>query len=209
MSDLRTMEETATNTGPQCFQPATPFVVKAWQQALAMHPDQAFAHYILHGLQRRFHIGADRAGLSLRPGPGNFPSVCQHPHLVQAHIAEEANKGWLLGPLPGHLVPLCHCSPIGLIPKPHQPGKWRLIVDLSSPQGHSVNDAISCEVAHMRYASVLDAAAMIRHLGPGTLMAKVDLQNAYLEPHLHSGNKVCRVPTESFPCMQTTTPSWQ
>ena len=106
MSDLRTMEETATNTGPQCFQPATPFVVKAWQQALAMHPDQAFAHYILHGLQRRFHIGADRAGLSLRPGPGNFPSVCQHPHLVQAHIAEEANKGRLLGPLPGHLVPL-------------------------------------------------------------------------------------------------------
>ena len=88
--------------------------------------------------------------------------------------------------MPGHLVPLCHCSPIGLIPKPHQPGKWRLIVDLSSPQGHSVNDAISSEVAHMRYASVLDAAAMIRHLGPGTLMAKVDLQNAYRVLPVHA-----------------------
>jgi hypothetical protein len=31
----------------------------------------------------------------------------------------------------------------------------------------------------MRYASVLDAAATIRNLSPGTLMAKIDLQNAY------------------------------
>ena len=32
-----------------------------------------------------------------------------------------------------------HCSPI---PKKNKPGKWRLIVDLSSPDGASVNDGI-------------------------------------------------------------------
>ena len=186
MSDLQTMEATATHTGPLCFQPTTPLNVDAWQQALADHPDQTFAQYILRGIQQGFHIGADRSCLSLRPGPRNFPSARQHPMLVRGYIADEVKQGRLLGPVPGHLAPLCHCSPIGIIPKPHQPGKWRLIVDLSSPGGHSVNDAISPQVAHMQYASVLDAAAMIRHLGPGTLMAKMDLQNAYRVLPVHA-----------------------
>ena len=186
MSDLRTIEATATHTGPQCFRPATPLAVAAWQQALAAHPDKAFAHYILSGMRHGFHIGADQACLSLRPGPGNFPSVRQHPDLVDVHIAEEIEKGRLMGPIPEHLIPPCHCSPIGLIPKPHQPGGWRLIVDLSSPKGHSVNDAISPQVAHMHYASVLDAAELIRRLGPGTMMAKVDLQNAYRVLPVHA-----------------------
>ena len=35
-----------------------------------------------------------------------------------------------------------HTRPIGLIPKPHCPGKFHLIVDLSAPKGFSVNDGI-------------------------------------------------------------------
>ena len=34
-------------------------------------------------------------------------------------------------------------SRFGVISKPHQPGKWRLITDLSSPKGASVNDGIN------------------------------------------------------------------
>ena len=52
-------------------------------------------------------------------------------------------------------------------------------MDLSAPRDHSVNDAISSEAAQMRYTSVLDAATRVRSMGPGTLMAKVDLENAY------------------------------
>ena len=126
--------------------------------------------------------------MSLQPGLGNFPSVYIHTHLVEAHVAEEVGKGRLLWPIPEHLAPLCHTSPIHLIPKPHQPGKWRLIVDLSTPPGHSVNDAIAAEVSRMRYASVLDAAATIKNLGPGTLMAKIDLQNAYRVLQIHPDN---------------------
>jgi len=37
----------------------------------------------------------------------------------------------------------CQVSLIGIIPKKHRPGKWRLIVDLSSPEGGSVNDSIN------------------------------------------------------------------
>ena len=92
---------------------------------------------------------------------------------------EERASGRLLGPLPPQLARLCHTSPIGLIPKPHQLGRWRLIVDLSSPHDGSVDDAISVDHCHMHYASVLHAAAMVRQLGPGTMLAKIDLHHAY------------------------------
>ena len=81
--------------------------------------------------------------LSLQSGPGNLPLVCKHAQLVTADIAREKTEGWLLGPLPPNL-PAC-----SLIPTPHQPGKWRLIIDLSFPCGLSINDAISPEVAQM------------------------------------------------------------
>ena len=31
---------------------------------------------------------------------------------------------------------------LGVIPKQNRPNNWRLIVDLSSPEGHSVNDEL-------------------------------------------------------------------
>lgn len=57
-------------------------------------------------------------------------------------------------------------------PQPHQPAKWRLIVDLSFPHGTSVNEAIPY---HMQYASVLEAAALVCQLGQGALLARIDL----------------------------------
>ena len=178
MSDLLRLEATATGRGPSNFKPATPLHLPAWQRALAAHPDSTFASYILNGIAKGFHIGADRA-VHLVPGHRNMLSVQQQPQLVASQIREETVVGRVLGPLPPHLANLTQTSPIGLIPKPHQPGKWRLIVDLSSPAGHSVNDAIPVDNCHTQYASVLDAAKLIRRLGAGTLLAKVDLQHAY------------------------------
>ena len=149
-------------------------------------PRQVFADYILRGITAGFHIGADRSVLSLQKSPGNMPSTRQLPHLVREHIHEEMAAGRVLGPLPAHLSPLCHSSPIGLIPKPHQPGKWRLIVDLSSPHGHSVNDAISYDTCHMHYASVFDAADLVLQLGRGALLAKMDLHHAYRVLPVHA-----------------------
>ena len=102
-----------------------------------------------------------------------------HLHMLSSHALQDVID--TQSSLPDHLA--CHCSSIGLIPKPHQPGKWRLIVDLSSPAGHSVNDSISTLMAHTRYSSVLNAAALIRRPGPG---AKVDLKNAYRVLPIHA-----------------------
>ena len=179
MSDLQALEATASGSGPNCFCPSTPLVQQAWRHALEQHPDRDFVQYLLTGMQCGFHVGARRSSVMSSSAQGNLPSVRQHPQLVAEHLATEREAGRLLGPLPSHLAELCQVSPIGLIPKPHQPGKWRLIVDLSSPHGASVNDAISVDYCHMRYASVLDAAAIIRQLGKGTVLAKIDLLSAY------------------------------
>ena len=102
---------------------------------------------------------------------------------LSIRIREEGAAGRLLGPLPPLLA---SDYPIGLIPKSHQPGKWRLIVDLSSPRGFSVNDAISVEYCHMQYTSVLEASALIRQLGRGAKLAKIDLHPAYRMVPVHA-----------------------
>lgn len=134
MPDLLRLEATATGRGPKNFKPATPLHLPAWQRALATHLDTTFANYILNGIANGFHIGADRA-VRLTPGQGNMLSVQQQPQLVASQIRAETAAGGVLGPLPPHLASITQTSPIGLIPKPHQPGKWRLIVDLSSLTG--------------------------------------------------------------------------
>ena len=70
-------------------------------------------------------------------------------------------------------------EPIWSDPKKNQQGKWRLITDLSSPQGHSVNDGIDPALCSLSYTSVDDAAAEICAMGRGTLVAKLDIKNAY------------------------------
>ena len=179
MEDLLALEATATGRGPAPFVPATPLKPAAWHNYLVRHPDQGFAQYILTGFQQGFHIGVDRAHLQFQRATRNLRSVVQNHQIVEQHIREETEAGRLLGPLPPQLAALCHISPIGLIPKTNQPGKWRLIVDLSTPQGASINDAIDSSHCSLHYASMEDAVQVVRHLGPGTLLAKLDLRKAY------------------------------
>ena len=70
-------------------------------------------------------------------------------------------------------------SPIGIIPKARQPGKWRLIVDLSSPRGASINEAISADRCSLHYTKVDHVARAVLVLGRGTLLSKLDLKSAY------------------------------
>ena len=60
-----------------------------------------------------------------------------------------------------------------------------VIVDLSSPQGFSVNDAISSDYCSVTYTSVDQAADMARAMGKGCLMAKLDLKEAYRAVPVH------------------------
>ena len=87
--------------------------------------------------------------------------------------------GRIYGPLSAELLDKIHISRFGVIPKPHQPGKWRLISDLSSPAGVSVNDEVDSQLCSLSYASVDEAVCCIRRIGRGAALAKFDIASAY------------------------------
>ena len=67
---------------------------------------------------------------------------------------------------------------MGLVPKSHS-DKWHLVVDLSSPQGRSINHGISPDSCSLRYASVDNAVEAIMSLGHSALLVKLDLSNTH------------------------------
>ena len=78
-------------------------------------------------------------------------------------------------------------SRFGVIPKPYKPGQWRLILDLSHPVGLSVNDGIDEKLSSLSYVSVDDIVNTILSLGQGTMLAKIDVRNAYRVIPVHPG----------------------
>ena len=68
---------------------------------------------------------------------------------------------------------------MGVIPKGHTPGRWRVITDLSHPPGFSVNDGIDPSLCSLAYVSVDTIAGVVAVLGRGSLLAKVDIESAY------------------------------
>ena len=90
----------------------------------------------------------------------------------------------MLGPFDRSIVPTVHINRLGAVPK-STPGKYRLIVDLSHPRGQSVNDGISEAHCSLSYVSVDQAAQTALKLGRGTLMAKVDIREAYRNISVH------------------------
>uniref|UniRef100_A0A1X7UQT6 Reverse transcriptase domain-containing protein n=1 Tax=Amphimedon queenslandica TaxID=400682 RepID=A0A1X7UQT6_AMPQE len=65
------------------------------------------------------------------------------------------------------------------MPKTSQPGKYHLIVDLSAPEGSSVNNGISPALSTLSYTSVDEAVAMIIEAGQSAWMTKLDFQSEY------------------------------
>ena len=82
-----------------------------------------------------------------------------------------------------------HYSPLGIIPKRNKPGKWRLIVDLSSPQGISINDGIDTDKSSLSYASVDHLAALVVSTGRGGFLLKADIREAYRMVPVHPQDK--------------------
>ena len=83
---------------------------------------------------------------------------------------------------------LLQTSRFGVIPK-STPGKWRLIVNLSAPEGASVNDGINDRVSSLSYVTVDDAAREVLRRGARSLLAKVDVESAYRAVSVHPDDR--------------------
>ena len=171
---------------PQELRPIiTPLNPVAWAQELVHMPDKQLVSYLLTGIQFGFRVGYNRHLSKLVSAKTNMQSALLNRQPVQEFLTKESLVGRLLGPFNPHLMPSIHTSRFGVIPKRSQPGKWRLTLDLSSPDGHSVNDGISSDICSMSYASVDHAAQIISQLGQDALMAKIDIAHAYRNVPVH------------------------
>ena len=93
-------------------------------------------------------------------------SAVQNPNVVREYLVKECVEGRILGPLPVSNFLMVHISRFGVIPKSSS-GKWCLIVDLSAPEEHSVNDRIKEDLCSLKYVSVDDVAQAVLRLGRG------------------------------------------
>ena len=120
-----------------CSEITTPLRLQAWTIALSQFPDKRLVPFLLNGIGNGFPIGADTFAVVLEPAHHNLPSTAEHPDVIDNYTSSEVAEQRIRGPV-SHL-PQIHISPMGIIPKQRQPGKWRLITDLSSPKGKSIN----------------------------------------------------------------------
>ena len=119
----------------------SPLNLRQFSTELRFHPDRGKVNYVLHGIARAFEIGFSPQS-PLTSARKNKASAYEHPEVVDAYLCNEVSLGRVSGPFDSSPLPDLHISGFGVIPKAGQPGKWRLILDLSSPHGSSVNDGI-------------------------------------------------------------------
>ena len=159
----------------------TPFDAQQWAHDLQFHPDKRFSSYILQGLHFGFRIGFNRAQ-PLHPATSNLQS--SNTQVISKYLDREVSllRMWKF---PHHSSPPgIQISPLRVIPKKNKPGKWRLIVDLSSPSEFSVNDGISKELSSLHYTSVDHLATLVASVGRGALLVKADIK-AYRSIPVH------------------------
>ena len=154
-----------------------------FQAELCDYPDQTAAAYVLTGLQEGFHIGFETSSVTLRSASSNMRSALVHPSVIDAHLETEVLHGRVAGPFTSPPFPDLHISRFGVIPKNNQPGKWHLILDLYSPEGHS--DGIPKSFFSVQYVTVDSFIEGIMARGRGTLMAKFDVASAYRNVAVH------------------------
>ena len=75
-----------------------------------------------------------------------------------------------------------------------------MIVELSAPNGASVNDVIGADVCSLTYASVDKAVSIIQHLGQRTQLVKMDFKDAYrIIPVHHQDHHLLGIQWDNLP----------
>ena len=148
---------------------------KAWDQYLIDYHDKEITQFLKFGWPVRY-------ALELPPVPSttNHASALCHPGAVTAFIEKELRLSAMLGPFEEPpFLPWCQTSPLMTRDKPDGTGK-RVIIDLSFPEGGSVNEGIAKgEGPTYRLPTPLDLAERMLKEGKGALLWKSNLSRAY------------------------------
>ena len=168
---------------------STPLIPAHWHCALEKYPNRDLVDFFIRGITQGFRIGFSYGSCPLKSSKRNLEGALSHPDVVEDYLQAEVNLQRVAGPHPPSLLPNCQISRFGVIPKNSQPGKWRLIVDLSHPKDESVNDGIPKYLCSLKYITLEDAIQQILALGPGSLLAKIDIKSAFRLLPVHPADR--------------------
>ena len=163
------------NAGRLPSSAVTPVDVDRLANCLLNHPDVDHVRYVIEGLREGFDLGF--RGRVVETWPNNLRNTRECPGQVLAAIQKEIERGHTSGPFSVSPFDVTHCSPLGAVGKPD--GSVRLILDLSSPRGCAINEGISQEEFACEYSHFDQAVDMVRGLGRGCYMSKLDVKHAF------------------------------
>ena len=100
----------------------------------------------------------------------------QQASVIDTTLEKECEAGCILGPFQ---TPPLEASVLGVVPK-HDRG-WHIIIPSFCSQwpALSINDFIDPLSYSLNYCSIDDAYMIINKLGPGAVLSKIDLKDAF------------------------------
>jgi hypothetical protein len=155
---------------------STPLRPAGWLHLLRDYPDPDWAHRLVHDLIYGVDIGY-RGARRIQVHSLNFVVGSEEAAAVTVDMAAEVGLGHIAGPYAVPPFPFFRCSPLKTVPKKGKASKFRIIHHLSHPHGHSINSFTAdwpCVLAG--FAAAVD---IVRRLGRGCYMAKIDVKAAY------------------------------
>ena len=156
--------------------------IDAWKRLLQDYPDKKLLQYLEYG----FPLSIANPDRLNNHEIHNHFSALQHPKAIQEYLVKEQSHGAILGPVqefaqaPEHRE--IHCSP--LLTRPKDTNKHRVILDLSHPQGLSVNsqvDSFNFDGSSfvLKFPSIDDIVQEICSHGDDVTIAKIDVARAF------------------------------
>jgi hypothetical protein len=155
--------------------------VDALEEELRFHPDRAWVNDLLRGLKFGFDIGINEPPNEIFECK-NLLSSKKEGAFVTAALKQEVDCNYIAGPFDSLPFTQYRVSPIGVATGKYS-GKKRLILDLSAPHTEgeisSVNSQIDKDEYSLHYVTIDDAINVIRRLGKGSQLTKVDVKDAF------------------------------
>ena len=103
----------------------------------------------------------------------NAPSAFEHGHEVSDAIAEWIQEGFAYGPVELDKMPE-DCKVSGIMTKVKSSGSVRVILNLSAPEGRSVNEGIDGNEFPAQMSSTKKWLRILHRAGVGCRMVKID-----------------------------------
>ena len=152
--------------------------INSWEKHLSNYWDKQLIFLIKYGFPLNFN-----PDITLNHTIINHKSAIDHPQGIQAYLDEEQKFQAIRGPYTASPLENLHVSPLMTRDKPGAKHR-RVIVDLSYPQGHSVNAGVDVD-SYLKSEFLLTLTSVdhithqIQKLEKGCKIYKIDISRAF------------------------------